>query len=104
MSTDYEHTQARTGDPDTSYEAAERVVSITATRRAILNLLEVHGPMTDEDIARLYDGPRSSPSGLRTRRSELVRAGRVVDTGHRARLSTGRHGIVWASTADMRLF
>lgn len=100
---DYDEAHARWGDPDTSHEAAASVVALTATRRAILDVLDTYGPCTDVDIARLYDGPPASPSGLRTRRSELVHAGRVYDSGQRARLGTGRRAVVWASASDLRL-
>ena len=39
-----------------------------------------------------------SASGIRTRRSELVHAGYVRDSGHRATLPTGRKAIVWEIT------
>jgi len=39
--------------------------------------------------------PSVSPSGLRTRRRELVDAGEVIDTGRREQLSSGRWATVW---------
>ena len=39
-----------------------------------------------------------SPSGLRSRLAELVRAGWVHDTGERATMSTGRRAIIWDVT------
>jgi hypothetical protein len=104
MSAQYDEAHARWGDPDTSHDAAESVGALTATRAAILEVLDTYGPLTDEEIARLYQGPRASPSGLRTRRSELVRAGKVYDTGQRRPLHSGRYAVAWASTADLRLF
>lgn len=95
---------ARRDDPDTSHEAAASVTALTATRLAILDVLDEWGPSTDEKIADLYDGPQASPSGLRTRRSELVRAGKVYDTGRRERLRSGRFAAVWALDDDRRLF
>ena len=95
---------ARRGDPWTSWAAARSVdpATVTATHRAILSLLDKEGPMTDERIALTYaywsglvELPKQSPSGLRTRRKELVDAGLVRDTGATARLATGRQGIVW---------
>ena len=63
-------------------------------------MFEVHGPLTDEELVRRYvaadEGLRfQSPSGLRTRRSELVKAGLLRDTGQRKVGSTGRKMIVW---------
>lgn len=100
----YDEAHARWADPDTSHEAAASVTAITATRRAILDVLETFGPCTDEEIATFYRGPRASPSGLRTRRAELVRGGHVYDTGHRGVLQSGRRAVVWGLTADTRLF
>jgi hypothetical protein len=94
---------ARNGDPQTSHEAARSVKNTAAVRAAILRLLEEVGPCTDEDIAYYYDTqsggmgwPMASPSGLRTRRSELVEDGQVVDSGERRRLASGRNATVWA--------
>ncbi len=60
--------------------------------------------MHDEDIAGWYVSvgsgngfPHQSPSGLRTRRKELVDAGLVVDTGRRGTLRSGRLSIIWAA-------
>ena len=90
---------ARKGDPETSFEAASslKAVRITKTRQAILDLLQEHpAGLSDEQIARAYQGPEASPSGLRTRRAELADAGLVVDTGRRARTRSGRRTILWA--------
>lgn len=40
--------------------------------------------------------PRASESGIRTRRSELVKRGMIVDTGKRVTLDSGRQAKVWA--------
>ena len=83
----FDEAHARRDDPDTSHAAAASVTALTATRLAIIDVLATYGPATDETIALHYDGPPASPSGLRTRRSELVRAGsaargHVVNLGH----------------------
>lgn len=90
---------ARRGDPHTSFEAAGSLVAvrITRTRLAILELLHSRPDgLSDEQIALLYTGPKASPSGLRTRRAELVEGGLVIDTGKRTRTKSGRHTIIWA--------
>ena len=89
---------ARTEDPDTSKAAAQsqKAVRMSAVRTAIHQLLWRHREgLTDNDIARLYDGPPVSPSGLRTRRAELVDGGLVRDSGQRAVLGSGRKAILW---------
>jgi len=100
---DAQEARARTDDPDTSHEAAASVsqVRMTKTRQAILDLLKRYGPLSDERIwdGLVYQGldGNTSLSGARTRRSELVAAGRVYDTGERAKGKTGRNMIVWAA-------
>lgn len=98
---------ARLTDPQTSHEAAASVKDITATQNAILKLLRMM-PMADEDLihyyrqqvsmgADSYDFPRASESGIRSRRAELVRLGRVVDTGERNITQSGRKAIIWTA-------
>lgn len=88
---------ARRTDPGTSWAAADSVTdtTITRTKRAILHVLE-QGPMTDEQIAEAVGPAYTSPSGLRTRRKELVKAGLVCDSGKRVRMDSGRWAILWA--------
>ena len=91
--------RARAGDPDTSHQAAASVTerTITETHRRIMHILNDRGPLTDERIADRYLAQYglTSPSGLRTRRHELVEMGRVEWTGDTAKLTTGRQGRVW---------
>lgn len=98
--------RARRTDPQTSREAAESVAELTLRRRAVLGFLRVNGPMTDTLLVEGYLAeierglllPPQSESGIRTRRSELVRSGDVIDTGVRWRLPSGRRAIVWRAT------
>ena len=92
--------RARTSDPETSHHAAGTVtqLAVTRTQNLILEALRGHGPLTDEELCRrLADAQAEavSVSGVRTRCSELVTAGRVVDTGERKPTRTGRSAIVW---------
>ena len=91
---------ARATDPDTSWDAAD---SVKPTKRkelqeAIVMILR-RRPMTDEEIYKALTGSEFSmilsPSGTRTRRAELVRAGLVEWSGEKARISTGRLARVW---------
>lgn len=95
--------RARRSDPRTSHEAAASVRGITATHRRILTLMEMFGPLTDDEIAARYRSeaksmgwPPVSPSGLRTRRAELVDLGRVLDTRRTKATISGRRTTVWA--------
>jgi hypothetical protein len=85
---------ARSTDPQTSWEAARSVSHIRESQNEVLRLFQSRGPMTDEQARGYYTG-KQSLSGFRTRRSELVAQGRLVDTGRRLKGTTGRRMIVW---------
>lgn len=94
--------RARNTDPSTSHEAAASVTNLTARRAAVLAFFAQRGAMTDVQLAALYEpaaflglAPEQSPSGLRTRRSELVTSGRLRDSGGTAVLPSGRRAILW---------
>jgi hypothetical protein len=91
--------KARATDPITSHEAAETVTNLTATKRAILDLLKL--PATDEELVNRYQSiarvglaPMASPSGIRSRRHELHTAGYVQPIDYSKSL-TGRRAILW---------
>lgn len=94
---------ARRTDPGTSHAAAASVRELTAKQIAVREVFRQHGSMTDEELIDRYSEPSSvriawpvqSESGLRTRRSELVRRGELQDTGEKLVMSTGRKAIVW---------
>ena len=91
---------ARNTDPDTSHEAAASVRNPGLDREKVYAALG-EGPMTDEEIlerCHAHYATTISPSGARTRRAELVKEGRVADSGVRKRLHTGRRAIVWQRT------
>lgn len=87
--------RARKSDPATSHAAARSVnlANLGRTRDALLYLLKRNGPLTDEQIARIWADceelgkctangfPKCSPSGLRSRRAELVTLGFVEAAG-----------------------
>lgn len=94
--------RARNTDPQTSHDAAERVRNVNAVQSTILMILWHRGPLTDPQIAEYYyervaDGtaPPHSESGLRTRRKELVDMGKVVPTGGKVQLDSGRYANLW---------
>lgn len=91
---------ARATDPTTSHVAARTDPNYHRPnlRRTILDLLERHGPMTDETIAHRLAalGVTFTPSGARSRRRELVDLGYVAVFGSAvAGSATGRPATVW---------
>ena len=99
---------ARPTDPDTSHDAAESIrAELGGSRSAVLGVLALIGPSTDTaliqaylNLAELGELPYQSPSGIRTRRKELVTQGRVRDTGDRVPLISGLHSIVWEAVTQ----
>jgi len=93
---------ARHTDPETSHEAAESISRerITAVQRALLWLLAAWGTLSDEQIALRYpaSAPPASPSGLRTRRCELVQRGLVEHRGFTVMERTGNRTRTWGLT------
>ena len=73
--------RARSADPDTSHAAAASLApdKIRLSQHAVLRHLRRNGPMTDTELVDTFDGKIfQSPSGLRTRRKELVDRGLVA--------------------------
>lgn len=94
----------REDDPDTSRQAAQSIskANLSASRQAILELFQKYGSMIDEDLSARYailasegSAPFLSPSGLRSRRSELCQSGYLVDSGERGKTHSGRASIIW---------
>lgn len=102
--------RARATDPDTSHEAAASISkkALSEGQKYILMLLNVFGPMTDEEtwervereIQRRSYIPIKSPSGARSRRSEITISernitGQIADSTLRRKTRSGRNAIVW---------
>lgn len=98
--------RARTMDPETSHAAAASlsIEQLRASQREVYDLFLLNGDMTDEQVAdvAVIRGVKQSPSGLRTRRKELVEGGMLEDSGRRASLRSGRSSIVWRIRARTR--
>lgn len=96
---------ARRTDPETSHAAAASLTptALRASQSEVLNILR-QGPMHDQRIAQVAMDwhTKQSPSGLRTRRRELVDAGLVEDSGRRETLTSGYKSVVWQLTAQGR--
>jgi len=75
---------ARYTDPSTSWEAAKSLKKehLTVMRKRILYLLKV--AMHDEELVRVFSvrGFEGTPSGIRSRRSELEKMGQVECVGY----------------------
>lgn len=97
---------ARHTDPDTSHDAAASVKHIRISQRCVLAVLRTHSPLTDEELVTMYEDarrrfqvfPPQSPSGIRTRRAELVKQGLVEYTGTKRPLASGRMAQTWQVT------
>lgn len=81
-------TRSRRANPETSLEALESVWCPTRVQSIILDIICQHGPICDDEIARVYywrtmrtGDVLPSPESLRTRRSELVDKGLVEWSG-----------------------
>ena len=92
---------ARTRDPETSHEAADKA-DTCRSETVVLDLLRKHGPLPDHGIEGWHKmrglsskGGDYSGARLRTARSALVRKGLVEWTGERVVLPSGRHARVW---------
>lgn len=91
---------ARKTDPLTSHMAAASVSNVTETQTHIMALLL--WPLTDEELVDNYYAfagsagwKNASPSGIRSRRAELVRRSLVKDSGMRRKSDSGRISICW---------
>ena len=88
----------RRGDPATSRAAAQAILALLpALQQAVYAYAYAQGPsgFTDDDMMDHFGSIRST---YRTRRSELTRAGLIVDTGRTRVLPTRRSAIIWAIT------
>jgi DNA-binding phage protein len=93
---------ARLTDPITSHEAAARVNPDRLTKtQEIIHKLLAEG-MTDEELVNAFqaycrlkgDTHVATPAGIRSRRNELYRAGKVEAIAY-GKSTTGRRSIVW---------
>lgn len=77
--------------------------NLTTGQNAVLSFLKRRGPLTDAELVALYPADTlavlraaQTPSGLRTRRSELVKKGYVVAHSTQKSLSN-RNVTKWAA-------
>ena len=81
--------RARLFDPETSWDAAASVKDLTEKQEGVLQIFELYGTLTDEELIEVYAHhtkmgrvPPQSESGIRTRRSELARAEELEEAGY----------------------
>jgi hypothetical protein len=92
----FDAARARSTDPETSHFAAASVTNQTTIRAKIVRIL-ISAELTDEEILDgfIKRGWSGTPSGVRTRRCELVESGVVEDSGRRRLTDARRESIVW---------
>lgn len=96
--------KVRRRDPQTSWDAAISQ-SPEATQRlyaAIHRVLTVRGPMTDDELLHTFERLKfaHTPSGVRSRRKELVEAGWIRDSGTKRSSDAGSPSIVWEAVPE----
>lgn len=93
--------KVRRYDPGTSFSAAllQTPEKSRGLYTAIRQILE-RKPMTDEELLALFQsrGKSVTPSGVRSRRAELVDAGWLRDSGEKRPTAAGNPSIVWEAT------
>lgn len=91
--------KTRANAAKTSQKAAASVQRMTRKRQDVMATFRRFGALTDEQLVSVYasmdDVTDQSESGLRTRRSELVRMGLLTDTGQTRPIRSGRQAILW---------
>ena len=88
---------ARANDPSTSWEAAYSLSSqyLRESQERVYDMLYSLGPSIDWALQSSALSFNMSPSSIRTRRSELVDLGLVVNSGEKKLTRSGRFAIVW---------
>lgn len=78
----------------------------TQAQKDVLRVFDYAGSLTDSSLIRMHETlapiwkmKSQSPSGLRTRRKELVKYGEVFDSGETARQPSGRRSVIWERLA-----
>lgn len=100
VTTKVKQAKARKSDPATSHEAASTVKNISETQAVIIRLLRITDMTDDELFLRYYQGAENglwkhaSQPGVRSRRSELVKAGLVRGKGF-GKTKFNRAATIW---------
>lgn len=91
---------ARKSDPKTSHDAAARVRGMTTTQYFIMEIFAISEGLTDDELIDAYNYSYrlihpASDASIRSRRSELVTALQLRDTGARRASKYGDPATVW---------
>lgn len=99
------YAHARNTDPSTSHLAAESVAEVSRVQALVLALFHYLGDLTDAELCHNWhlmtvagDYPPATDQNIRSRRAELVQAGRLSATGRIAYTLHGRKTTVWDIT------
>ena len=98
---------ARANDPETSKQAAASVTNTAMVQRAILTIFSKQLGLCDSELTDIYYAwvdsglaTNASPSGIRSRRAELVAQEYLADSGEREKLPSGRSSVIWYITPE----
>lgn len=88
---------ARFTDPVTSHEAAPSPPTVRETQARVLSILETYGPLTHDQIRAHYihQHGRTTAQNVRSRTSELYKAGGVRAVDREGRTPSGRRATRW---------
>jgi hypothetical protein len=96
--------RARWSNPPTSRQAAQSIPlkKVSLTQQRIIQVFKFNGgQMSDERLVELYHSywDEGTDQGIRSRRGELTRRGKIFDTGKRGTTKYGRSCIIWRLTS-----
>ena len=100
--------RVKRNDPETSFAAAVSAFTDPTLYGAIYGELRYrmshfNAGLTDEQLVpRVQSKLTATPSGVRSRRAELVEAGWVKDSGKRGVTRAGKPCIIWVALPDYR--
>ena len=98
---------ARNSDPSTSHAAAASIGDTTPLQRRLLVLFDMaHDGLNDEQLIAMYKNAYGTAfpgtdSSIRSRRSDLVVKGHLVDSGKFRPTLHGNKSIVWISAGRL---
>lgn len=98
--------RARRTDPETSHAAADSNTNRAEVEQFVLHLFDLYRYLTDQELTTLYFTEPSHPAAHddspRKRRSDLAKAGRLVQTTLPGKSRSGRAMTVWARPEDAK--